>query len=195
MPFARYHLVKSNRDKRARKGSRTPDRSRARHRAVSAHLCEVSHLETPQESNRKPTWFSPEKATRRLLEDRNVEFGAELAGVVERAVARISRLESRTRKEGRKDALQKVRFEAFENLHLRGGGNDAALIRYFVLEQRGVRSASVEVAEQSAVHRVLQLGTGTNPAADTAAKITAIDAGRETTSPAVKAGRRRAQQT
>src|SRR5579862_1985631 len=33
--------------------------------AVQAHLCEVSRLEPPQEANRHPTWFSPEKAKRR----------------------------------------------------------------------------------------------------------------------------------
>jgi 8-oxo-dGTP pyrophosphatase MutT (NUDIX family) len=60
--------------------------------AVQAHLCEVSRLEPPQEANRHPTWFSPEKAKRRLREDRSSQFAAELARVVDRAVTRIQRL-------------------------------------------------------------------------------------------------------
>lgn len=53
---------------------------------VTAHLCEVLHLDPPQESGRTPTWFSPEKAQRRLREDRSDDYGAELARVIERAV-------------------------------------------------------------------------------------------------------------
>jgi 8-oxo-dGTP pyrophosphatase MutT (NUDIX family) len=60
--------------------------------AVSAHLCEVRRLDPPQEANRKPTWLSPEKAKERLREDRNCDYGTELARVLDRAVARISRL-------------------------------------------------------------------------------------------------------
>ncbi|MBI1740138.1 MAG: NUDIX domain-containing protein [Candidatus Koribacter versatilis] len=59
---------------------------------VNAHLCEVLWLDPPQEAGRNPTWFSAEKATRRLREDRAADFGAELARVVERAVGRIERL-------------------------------------------------------------------------------------------------------
>jgi 8-oxo-dGTP pyrophosphatase MutT (NUDIX family) len=58
---------------------------------VNAHLCEVLWLDPPQEAGRNPTWFSPEKANRRLTEDRSVEFGEELVRVVERAVTRILR--------------------------------------------------------------------------------------------------------
>jgi 8-oxo-dGTP pyrophosphatase MutT (NUDIX family) len=123
MPFARYRLDKT---------SRGPIRGQA----VTAHLCEVSHLEQPQEANRNPTWFSAQKAKRRLLEDRTAELGDELAGVVDRAVARIQRLQTTNGSESRKDALQKVRFEAFEDL-----GRDAALMRYLLLEQR-LRSGS-----------------------------------------------------
>jgi len=75
--------------------------------AVDAHLCEVLWLGPPQESDRHPSWFSPEKTKRRLREDRTSGDGAELARVVDRAVARIRRL-------GRAftcgDALQKVHF-------------------------------------------------------------------------------------
>ena len=80
---------------------------------VQAHLCEVSRLEPPQESNRHPTWFSVEKAKRRLREDRAPAFGAELARVVDRAVARIRRLRgeiSRSAIGPQKDALLKVQY-------------------------------------------------------------------------------------
>lgn len=59
---------------------------------VSAHLCEVSRLDPPQESNRNRTWLSAEKAKLRLRADRAAEYGAELARVVDRAVTRIQRL-------------------------------------------------------------------------------------------------------
>src|ERR1022692_4590868 len=75
MPFTRYHFGKSG------KSSRKVAGFASRSRAVTAHLCEVSHLEPPQESNRKPTWFSPEKAKRRLVADRAADFGDELAVV------------------------------------------------------------------------------------------------------------------
>jgi phage baseplate assembly protein W len=41
--------------------------------------------------DRNPTWFSTEKAKRRLQDDRTPDFGSELARVVDRAVARIQR--------------------------------------------------------------------------------------------------------
>ena len=59
---------------------------------VNAHLCEVLWLDPPQEVGRNPTWFSIEKAKRRLQEDRATDFGSELALVVERAANRIQRL-------------------------------------------------------------------------------------------------------
>jgi 8-oxo-dGTP pyrophosphatase MutT (NUDIX family) len=58
---------------------------------VSAHLCEVSRLDPPQESNRNRTWLSPENAKVRLRADRAPECGAELARVVDRAVTRLQR--------------------------------------------------------------------------------------------------------
>ena len=59
--------------------------------SVIVHLCEVLRLVAPQESDRNPTWFSANKAKRRLQEDRTPEFGAELARVLDRAVSRIQR--------------------------------------------------------------------------------------------------------
>ncbi len=97
-----------------------PGRKRAKDRKsvetrplVHAHLCEVSRLETPQESNRTPTWFLAEKAKRRLQEERTAEDGAELARVVDRAAARIQRL--RNGSGTRDDALHKVQVEAFQD--------------------------------------------------------------------------------
>jgi hypothetical protein len=59
---------------------------------VNACLCEVSRLSPPEESDRNPTWFSVEKAKQRLRQDRAPSYGAELARVLDRAVARIRRL-------------------------------------------------------------------------------------------------------
>jgi len=50
---------------------------------------EVLRLGPPQELNRNRTWLSAEKAKRRLREKRSPNYGAELARVVDRAVARI----------------------------------------------------------------------------------------------------------
>ena len=130
MPFTRYRSGKS--ENGAHRYS-----LRAKRKPVIAHLCEVSHLERPQEAKRKPTWFSPEKAKKRLLEDRDPEFGDELAAVVDRAVSRIHRLEM-TSGEPQKDELQRVSLETRETTRLAEGST--ALIRYFVLEGRNAVS-------------------------------------------------------
>jgi 8-oxo-dGTP pyrophosphatase MutT (NUDIX family) len=80
---------------------------------VIAHLCEVTRLEAPQEFDRNPTWLSPEKAKRCLREGRGSEYAADLARVVDRALARIQRLRisaNQALKPRPKDALQKVQF-------------------------------------------------------------------------------------
>jgi 8-oxo-dGTP pyrophosphatase MutT (NUDIX family) len=61
---------------------------------VNAHLCEVLWTDPPQESNRQPSWFAPDKAKRRLREGRPPDFGAELVRVVERAATRIQQATS-----------------------------------------------------------------------------------------------------
>jgi 8-oxo-dGTP pyrophosphatase MutT (NUDIX family) len=109
-PFARYF-----RRKRGSSRNSTPsaDRFVEKGIAIQAHLCEVLRLDPPQERNRNPTWFSAEKAKRRLGEDRAPDFGAELARVVDRAVNRIRRLRSETTtatQRPQKDALQRVQF-------------------------------------------------------------------------------------
>lgn len=57
--------------------------------AVQAHLCEVHRLEPPLEGHRKPTWFTAEKARRRLSENRSPELAREVLEVVDRALQRI----------------------------------------------------------------------------------------------------------
>lgn len=59
---------------------------------TNAHLCEVTRLDRPPECNRKPTWFSAEKAKRRLQERRAPEYAAELTRVLDRALIRIQNL-------------------------------------------------------------------------------------------------------
>ena len=108
--FARY--VRRKRSD-LRDASRSAAKSAEKELIVQAHLCEVSRLEPPQESDRNPTWFSPEKAKRRLREDRTTDYGSELARVVDRAVSRIRRSRSAVStvtRRPQKDALQKVQF-------------------------------------------------------------------------------------
>jgi 8-oxo-dGTP pyrophosphatase MutT (NUDIX family) len=57
---------------------------------VSAHLCEVSRLESPP-PGRNRTWFSVEKAKQRLREKRKPDHSASLVRVVDRAVAHVRR--------------------------------------------------------------------------------------------------------
>jgi|SRR5580704_5563478 8-oxo-dGTP pyrophosphatase MutT (NUDIX family) len=77
---------------------------------VNAHLCEVTRLEAPQEFDRNPSWFSPEKAKRCLREERSAAYAADLARVVDRAVARIRQQCLPAAELHKKDALQKVQF-------------------------------------------------------------------------------------
>jgi 8-oxo-dGTP pyrophosphatase MutT (NUDIX family) len=58
---------------------------------VDAHLCEVMELVPPEETYRNPTWFSPAKSKLRLHEKRSTTYGSELAQVIDRALAHISR--------------------------------------------------------------------------------------------------------
>lgn len=74
---------------RQRRGGRNPSVAEM---TVNVHLCEVTWLEAPQELNRNPTWFSAEETRQRLREGRKLDYGAELARVVDRASARIRRL-------------------------------------------------------------------------------------------------------
>lgn len=155
MPFARYHLGESDRKAHRHAGNRKADwhnskdsreEAHSRRESVTAHLCQVSHLEPPQEADRNPTWFSAQKAKRRLLADRAPDFGEQLAAVVDRAISRIRRMRTSDGREARQDALQEVRFEASESMRLPDiarllRGIDASLVRRLVLEQRNRRPA------------------------------------------------------
>lgn len=79
---------------------------------VAAHLCEVLSLQSPQETYRNPTWFTPEKAKRRLAQGRPDQTAAELSRVVDRAITRIRRFPARAMLAN--DPLLKIRFEASE---------------------------------------------------------------------------------
>jgi 8-oxo-dGTP pyrophosphatase MutT (NUDIX family) len=108
--FGRY--VRRERGKMRNSSSRSGGKSAEKETVISAHLCEVLRLGPPQEADRNPTWFSPGKAKRRLQEDRTPDFGAELARVVDRAVARIHGWQSAT--SSASDALRRVHVEASE---------------------------------------------------------------------------------
>ena len=67
------------------------DRLRARRSVVPvhAHLCEVERLVSPKEEYRDPTWFTADKARRRLRENRKPELASEVVQVIDRAVVRF----------------------------------------------------------------------------------------------------------
>jgi 8-oxo-dGTP pyrophosphatase MutT (NUDIX family) len=79
---------------------------------IHAHLCEVLRQGAPQELNRNPTWFTSQKAKRQLAQGRTEETAAELARVLDRAVARVARLPLQTAFVN--DPLFTVRLEAVE---------------------------------------------------------------------------------
>lgn len=143
-PFARYVRTRGN----GRKNSR------ARGEATNAHLCEVLSLGPPEESGRNPSWFSPEKAKRRLRQNRSFDFAVALAGVVDRAVARIQYL--RRSAGTAADPLQQVRFEAFEGSNAYGRMQGAS----FSADDRHTRdrqqSAAIKLAVHSRLSQVLQ---------------------------------------
>jgi 8-oxo-dGTP pyrophosphatase MutT (NUDIX family) len=92
-PFTRYTR---------RKGTRDPEIT------VHAHLCEVLWLDRPQEFDRDPTWFSAERAKRRLIDDRGTRYGRELEQVIDRAAMRIRRAHGGT--DTLVDSIRKVRL-------------------------------------------------------------------------------------
>jgi 8-oxo-dGTP pyrophosphatase MutT (NUDIX family) len=123
---------------------------------VHAHLCEVLRLGVAQEANRNPTWFSSTKAKRRLGEGRTRENGAELARVVDRAVARIRRLPGRNALVS--DPLLTVKFEASE-IDVRLLSKQASGIRSIGREGNHTLQGSVDFASKQFSGKVLQLGT------------------------------------
>jgi len=180
----------------ARYVRRPSSKSAANFVLVHAYLCEVSRLGKPQEPKRNRTWFLPDKAKRRLQEGRATECGAELAAVVDRAVARVRRLRGpeaeEVRSQVQKDALHRVCLEAPSWMGLQGKAA-AAIAGYF--RRRVQRAAGIEVAAderpekilpditqnlgQKLTRPILRLGSGSKPPANSSAKVTAVDAGVE----------------
>ena len=56
---------------------------------VKAFLMEIHQMRKPDEANRKPTWFTPEEAKKRLAKGREVKYFHELEAVIDRALERI----------------------------------------------------------------------------------------------------------
>ena len=129
--------------------------------AVYAHLCEVTRLDPPQESNRNPTWCSVAKAKRRLHEGRGTSGGAELARVVDRALARIRAARSAPASDvapAQKDAMQKVTFEA-------GAGPEVwsrLQIPEFV-RRRELQRSTIQLAVDAYLGEVLRLNPPREP--------------------------------
>jgi hypothetical protein len=128
----------------------------------------VLRLDPPQEFGRNPSWFSAGKAKRNLRDGRGTDSGGEISGVVECAVERIERQRNAALHEMqfegvKKDALQRVQFEAGLGVHAR---METAFVRYVRREveqagaaepaggygQRGLRGA-----------KILQLGAPPEP--------------------------------
>ena len=107
--FARYVRVKAPRNRPSDEIEVT----------ISAHLCEVSRLVAPEEDDRDPTWYSAEKARRRLREHRSSDYGDDLARIVDRAVARIQRLY----REGHPQTISPRRAEVVEIGNARATAN------------------------------------------------------------------------
>jgi 8-oxo-dGTP pyrophosphatase MutT (NUDIX family) len=164
--FARYICRKRGAaSKRAERSSEK--RSSKKGLAVHAHLCLVLRLGKPKETNRNRTWFSAEDAKKHLREGRESD-GREFVQVVDRAVARIQQLhgatsidfdkrqQGREREQGRergRDALQKVQFEAHDEVLGRmrqgsfvphSGPRAGEIVRYF---SRGAEAKRPELLQ------------------------------------------------
>jgi 8-oxo-dGTP pyrophosphatase MutT (NUDIX family) len=179
------------RHKRGRRRAGSARRSDEREVTVSAHLCRVLRLGSPQESKRNPTWFSAEQAKERLREDRRRKDGAELARVVDRALARVQWLHQEEVRSGnasdsvswqadgaQKDALQKVQFEAFEAVHAMTRASEASFVRY-LRGQGGTlsRPTEIDVAVKAYLCKVRQVG-GNGTGTDQQPKVRVIDSPR-----------------
>ena len=174
LAFARYFREKPEQPLAA--DERTAGRDALGELAVNAYLCEVFRLEKPQELNRNPTWFSAEKAKLRLLKDRPAEFGAELAGVIDRALLRIRRLQGSPsnaldRRERERDGLYSVRMEAADHGRLLEAAVQAHL--------RRLRKTNGDPPGANGEVRRPLLRLGAGQTAGTASNITAIDSRKE----------------
>jgi len=142
-PFARYRQRKK--DKLEEAGTVKV--------LVHAFLCEVLRLGPPQEVNRDRTWFSPEKAKSCLCDDRPSDNGAELTRVIDRAVARIHRLNRQTPPVT--DALQRVQFESAADAQ--GGSH----VRYPATQRATIQSSpEIEFAVNTYLGEILRFNRG-----------------------------------
>ncbi|MFY9904679.1 MAG: NUDIX domain-containing protein [Terriglobales bacterium] len=169
VPFARYY--------------RSAPNAAVSEPGVTAYLCEVIRREAPQEANRKPTWFSAEKARQRLRQDRSPDFGRELSRVVERACSRIERLQCGapgSRSFEHKEELQKVRFDYLEAGRFHDGQTQAALVRH-VLQRHPALETQLRsvpgIGTKEIGGRVLRLSAGADSSPELVRTVTAIDRG------------------
>jgi 8-oxo-dGTP pyrophosphatase MutT (NUDIX family) len=127
--------------------------------AIGAYLCAVAWVSASCEAKRNPTWFSAEKAKKRLAKNRDRRSAQELCRVVDRAVMRTERLQRCAFAPN--DALRRNEFEAPQsNPH-----------HPWQTIPRGSRSAEdypritgsvvLEVNPMPAVRKILQLGPST----------------------------------
>jgi len=127
---------------------------------VNAHLCEVLRLGPPQESDRDPTWFSPQRAKKRLQQDRTSENGAEFARVVDLAVTRIQRFRNPAGQPSdrpQKDALQKVQFEPLGVEAVKGRAQTTSFVEYIRGGRRNIGpSAAIKLAVRTYLGQVLR---------------------------------------
>jgi len=63
--------------------------NRVREVMIAAYMFEVRARVVPEESDRNPTWFSPQEAMKKLGEQRASKYSIQLAALVEAAVKRI----------------------------------------------------------------------------------------------------------
>jgi 8-oxo-dGTP pyrophosphatase MutT (NUDIX family) len=56
---------------------------------VKAFLMQVHQTRRPDESQRRPTWFTPQEARQRLARGREVKYARELEAVIDRALETI----------------------------------------------------------------------------------------------------------
>lgn len=75
---------------------------------VKAFLLEVERVRRPLESERNPTWFSPQDARQMLAKGREVKYARELGAVIERALTRISACDIPSRNGGKDEVRETV---------------------------------------------------------------------------------------
>jgi 8-oxo-dGTP pyrophosphatase MutT (NUDIX family) len=163
--FAQYLLPKRGEESRARA------RLIEKETRVNAYLCEVSRLSSPEESGRKRTWFSAKDAGLSLREGREKSDGAQLARVINKALARLQKLggtvcgdpeieipQTDERPEvaiRRTDALSKVKFD-FADVYR--AANGASTFAGYPFPGVRPRNHSIDPAAHPSQCEVLEFG-------------------------------------